>query len=74
MIDYSTKNIKGYKAHNDALEWEASAYYTLNDAHELIEQLGMQNFLHMLYQEKKGRVLTIAEREAMEVLHNCWNL
>ena len=74
MIDYSTKNIKGYKAHNDALEWEATAYYTLNDAYDLINQLGLKNFLEMLYHDKKRRLLTVEEYEAMQTLHNSWEL
>jgi hypothetical protein len=53
---------------------EYETYATLNDAHELIKQVGMLNFLTSLYTEKQSRPLTIEEQEAMEVLHNSWEL
>mgnify|MGYP003648606703 FL=1 len=53
---------------------EYKIYATLNDSHELIEQVGMLNFLTALYTEKQSRPLTIEEQEAMEVLHNSWEL
>jgi len=34
----------------------------------------MNDFLSNLFIEKKGRALTIAEIEAMEVLHEGWTL
>ena len=69
-----TKYIKGNEAHYDALEWEATAYYTLNDAYDLINDLGLKNFLEMLYHEKKRRLLTVEEHEAMQTLHDSWEL
>jgi hypothetical protein len=57
---------------NDYIEYVT--YATLNDAHELIKQVGMLNFLTSLYTEKQSRPLTIEEQEAMEVLHNSWEL
>ena len=53
---------------------EAAAYYTLTDAHELIQAIGFSSFLQALYQEKQGRLLTIPEQEAMQVLHDNWEL
>jgi hypothetical protein len=53
---------------------EYVTYATLNDAHELIKQVGMLNFLTSLYTEKQSRLLTVEEQEAMEVLHNSWGL
>ena len=53
---------------------EYENYATLNDAHELIKQVGMLNFLTSLYTEKQSRLLTVEELEAMEVLHNSWEL
>jgi hypothetical protein len=49
-------------------------YATLSDAYELIGSIGMNDFLSNLFIEKKGRALTIAEIEAMEVLHEGWTL
>ena len=69
-----TKYIKGNEAHYDALEWEATAYYTLNDAYDLINDLGLKNFLEMLYHDKKRRLLTVEEHEAMQTLHDSWEL
>ena len=53
---------------------EYVTFATLNDAHELIKQVGMLNFLTSLYTEKQSRLLTVEEQEAMEVLHNSWEL
>ena len=53
---------------------EFGTFATLNDAHELIKQVGMLNFLLSLYTEKQSRLLTIEEQEAMQVLHNSWEL
>lgn len=53
---------------------EYETYATLNDAHELIKQVGMLNFLTSLYTEKQSRLLTVEEQEAMQVLHNSWEL
>ena len=57
---------------NDYIEYVT--YATLNDAHQLIEQVGILNFLTALYTEKQSRLLTIEEQEAMQVLHNSWEL
>ncbi len=53
---------------------EASYYYTLTDAHELIQAIGLREFLVALYREKQARLLTIPELEAMQVLHDNWEL
>ena len=53
---------------------EAAAYYTLTDAHELIQAIGLREFLTALYREKQARQLTIDEIEAMQVLHDNWEL
>tara|TARA_R110000787_G_scaffold2444_5_gene9726 strand:- start:2923 stop:3138 length:216 start_codon:yes stop_codon:yes gene_type:complete len=53
---------------------EASAYYTMNDAYELIQAIGLRDFLTALYREKQVRLLTIEELEAMQVLHDNWEL
>jgi hypothetical protein len=53
---------------------EYETYATLNDAHELIKQVGMLNFLTSLYTEKQSRLLTVEEQEAMATLHNSWEL
>ena len=53
---------------------EAAAYYTLTDAHELIQAIGLRDFLEALYREKQGRLLTIDEQIAMQVLHDNWEL
>ena len=53
---------------------EAAAYYTLTDAHELIQAIGLREFLTALYREKQARLLTIPEQEAMQVLHDNWEL
>ena len=73
--DYSSlyKPIEG-EHQEKAIEWETSLYYTLNDAHELIGQIGLKNFLESLYHEKKGRLLTVEEHEAMQTLHDSWRL
>lgn len=53
---------------------EAFLYYTINDAYDLITQYGFDNMMLMLFKEMKGRDLTIEELEAMQVLHDGWNL
>lgn len=53
---------------------EATFYYTLSDAYELIQAVGLNNFLESLYAEKKGRLLTVAEHEAIQALHETWEL
>ena len=59
---------------NIETQQEATLYYTLTDAYELIGIIGMKSFLEALYHEKKGRLLTVEEHEAMEKLHNSWEL
>lgn len=54
--------------------FEFKFYSTLTDASELINDVGLKSFLESLYQEKKGRVLTIEEQEAMQTLHERWEL
>jgi hypothetical protein len=61
-----------YKDYIDGKEFET--YATLNDAYKLIDEVGMLNFLLSLYSEKQSRLLTIEEQEAMQVLHNSWEL
>jgi len=56
------------------IETEAYMYYTINDAKDVIDSIGMRDFLTMLFKETKGRSLTIDEIEAMEKLHEGWNL
>jgi len=56
------------------IETEAYMYYTINDAKDVIDCIGMRDFLTMLFKESKGRSLTIEEIEAMEKLHEGWNL
>jgi hypothetical protein len=56
------------------IETEAYMYYTVNDAKDVIDSIGMRDFLTMLFKESKGRALTIEEIEAMEKLHEGWNL
>jgi len=53
---------------------EAFLYHTINDAYDLIVQYGFDNMVLMLFKEMKGRDLTIEELEAMQVLHDGWNL
>lgn len=66
--------IVGNEANYRSIEEETTMYYTMNDAHELIKQIGMRGFLEALYQEKAGRLLTVEEQEAMQVLHDSWEL
>jgi len=76
---FMTKTLEGDNR-EDTLEGyigiqaEASLYYTLTDAHELIQAIGLKDFLEALYNEKQGRLLTIEEQEAMQVLHDRWEL
>jgi hypothetical protein len=53
---------------------EATLYYTLSDAEELIDAMGLGGFLRALYTEKKHRSLTIEELEAIQTLHDNWEL
>lgn len=56
------------------IETEAYMYYTVNDARDVIDAIGMKDFLTMLFKETKGRQLTIEEMEAMQTLHEGWEL
>ena len=56
------------------IETEAYMYYTVNDARDVIDAIGMKDFLTMLFKEIKGRQLTIEEMEAMQTLHEGWEL
>lgn len=53
---------------------EAALYYTLTDAYELIQAIGLSSFLEALYHEKQGRLLTVEEHEAIQALHESWEL
>jgi|DEB0MinimDraft_3_1074331.scaffolds.fasta_scaffold17580_2 hypothetical protein len=53
---------------------ESSYHYTLLDAYELILAIGFDQFLEALYKDKKGRSLTIEEKEAIQTLHERWEL
>lgn len=81
MIDLSKqlRTLKRFSKEDSLMDYEGVSaemygYYSLMDARELIEMVGFRNFLEALYQEHKGRALTIEEIEAMEVLHNNWEL
>ena len=71
--------LKGFIKEESLMNYEGAqaemyGYYSLMDARELIEMIGLRNFLESLVKETKGRELTIEEIEAMEVLHNHWEL
>lgn len=53
---------------------EATLYYTINDARDLINDIGLSSFLATLFTEGRSRVLTIEEIEAMQLLHDNWEL
>tara|TARA_R110000822_G_scaffold6568_3_gene27668 strand:+ start:361 stop:540 length:180 start_codon:yes stop_codon:yes gene_type:complete len=53
---------------------EATLYYTVNDAIDVVNAIGLASFLESLFKEEKQRVLTIEEMEAMQVLHDRWEL
>tara|TARA_R110000824_G_scaffold365699_1_gene554239 strand:- start:512 stop:691 length:180 start_codon:yes stop_codon:yes gene_type:complete len=55
-------------------ESEAFMYYTVSDALDVIKNLGLNNFLMFLFEQSKQRALTIEELEAMQVLHDSWEL
>ncbi len=56
------------------VEAEAFMYYTVSDALDVIKNLGLNNFLMFLFEQSKQRALTIEELEAMQVLHDSWEL
>ena len=53
---------------------EATLYYTVNDARDLINEIGLSSFLKTLFTENKSRLLTVEEIEAMQLLHDNWEL
>ena len=53
---------------------EATLYYTVNDARDLINNIGLSSFLEALFTENKSRLLTVEEIEAMQLLHDNWEL
>jgi hypothetical protein len=53
---------------------EATLYYTVNDAIDVINAIGLDLFLESLFKESKQRSLTIDEMEAMQTLHDSWEL
>jgi len=53
---------------------EATLYYTVNDARDLINDIGLSSFLEVLFTEGKSRLLTLEEKEAMQLLHDNWGL
>lgn len=53
---------------------EASYSFTLNDCFNIISEYGFNSFVTDLFEIKKNRNLTIEEREAMDKLHEGWNL
>lgn len=53
---------------------EATLYYTVNDARDLINDIGLSSFLEALFTENKSRLLTVEEIEAMQLLHDNWEL
>ena len=53
---------------------ETTLYYTVNDAIDVVNAIGLNNFLESLFKESKQRSLTIDEIEAMQTLHDSWEL
>jgi len=53
---------------------EATLYYTVNDAIDVVNAIGLNSFLENLFKESKQRSLTIEEIEAMQTLHDSWEL
>ncbi len=53
---------------------EATLYYTVNDAIDVVNAIGLNSFLESLFKESKQRSLTIEEIEAMQTLHDSWEL
>ena len=53
---------------------EVTLYYTVNDAIDVVNAIGLNNFLESLFRESKARPLTIDEIEAMQTLHDSWEL
>jgi hypothetical protein len=72
--NYMINTLEGKEDDCIGIQAEVSLYYTLSDAHDLIKTIGLKQFLESLYHEKQGRLLTIEEYEAMQVLHDNWDL
>jgi hypothetical protein len=53
---------------------ETTLYYTVNDAIDVVNAIGLNSFLENLFKESKQRSLTIEEIEAMQTLHERWEL
>jgi len=53
---------------------ETTLYYTVNDAIDVVNAIGLNSFLENLFKESKHRSLTIEEIEAMQTLHDSWEL
>lgn len=64
--DTKEESLEGYE--------EAFYFHTIFDAQELIKAVGLRGFLESLYAQEKGRALTLEEMEAMQVLHERWEL
>lgn len=74
MINGNYKAQEGNRDLLHAIECEWVLHHTMNDAEELIAMIGIRSFLENLYKDKKGRELTIEEMEAMQTLHDSWEL
>ena len=53
---------------------ETTLYYTVNDAIDVVNAIGLNSFLENLFKESKQRSLTVEEIEAMQILHDRWEL
>ena len=53
---------------------ETTLYYTVNDAIDVVNAIGLNSFLENLFKESKQRSLTVEEIEAMQTLHDSWEL
>jgi len=53
---------------------ETTLYYTVNDAIDVVNAIGLNSFLENLFKESKQRSLTVEEIEAMQTLHERWEL
>ena len=53
---------------------ETTLYYTVNDAIDVVNAIGLNSFLENLFKESKHRSLTVEEIEAMQILHDRWEL
>ena len=74
MINGNYKAQEGNRDLLHAIECEWVLHHTMSDAEELIAVIGMKSFLENLYKDKKSRALTIEELEAMQTLHESWEL